>query len=67
MPFDPKRDRDKKNLADLIMGRRNAVAADRNMHRNLNGEENENPFGGPPGLRTWGSMHAVHSALHGDL
>lgn len=60
MAFDPKRDKDKKKLADLIMGRRNAAAADRNQHRNL---EEEDGFGGAPGLRTWGSMHAVHGDL----
>ena len=42
--FDARKDRDKKKLADLIMGQRNAHESDKRA-------------GGMAGLNTWGTMH----------
>jgi len=61
VPFDPKKDKDRKKLADLIMGQRNAAKADAIARNELNEDD---PFGGPPGgLKTWGST----KQMHGDL
>jgi len=56
VPFDPKKDTDRKKLADLIMGQRNAQAADANTGGTLFGADDDDPFGmGGGALQTWQS------------
>ena len=56
---DPKL-KDKKKIADLIMGKRNAAKADAAGRYT----DDDDPFGGPPGvLSSWGSTHMMFGEL----
>jgi len=50
VPFDPKKDKDPKKLADLIMGQRNAQAADANTGGTMFGDDDDDPFGAGGGM-----------------